>query len=615
MCAATLSTSPRAGEPAHVTAEQVGALLAPTRPHPRLFVPPDREAWAQRVAADPLLSRTRDGLLRRAEAILDLPPVKRELKGRRLLGESRRGLERVVVLAAVHRLSGDRRFLARAEAEMLAAAAFSDWNPGHFLDVAEMTAALAIGYDWLHDGLDAPTRQALRTAIRDLGIAPSLDEKASGNWWLTTHNNWNQVCHTGMALGALAIAEHEPELAARIVARSINGLPRAMGEYAPDGAYPEGPGYWEYGTSYNVLLLAALEGVLGSDFGLGAMPGFMASADYVLHMGAPTGQWFNYADCGAGRHRPASAAMFWLAARRAAPHLLWHDVPALEADATAMLNSGKERERLLPLILVWGLGRASPTVPAALDWCGHGPTPVAVHRSSWTDPSAVFVGIKAGTASANHAHMDAGSFVLDAGGVRWALDLGSQDYHSLESRNIQLWSRGQDAERWRVFRLNNLSHSTLVVDGQFQRVAGFARILEHRAAPESFTVVDLGEVYSGQLAAARRTVCLHPDRSVTIEDRLVATQKPCRVRWGMVTAARVALAAGPTAALNQDGKTLTATAEGTGGAPWEVFPTDPPPADYDAANPGTCLLGFTISLEAGEERSLRVRLALAAPAQ
>jgi hypothetical protein len=34
---------------------------------------------------------------------------------------------------------------------MLAAAAFSDWNPSHFLDVAEMTAALAIGYDWLYE--------------------------------------------------------------------------------------------------------------------------------------------------------------------------------------------------------------------------------------------------------------------------------------------------------------------------------------------------------------------------------------------------------------------------------------------------------------------------------
>ena len=30
---------------------------------------------------------------------------------------------------------------------MLAIAQFADWNPSHFLDVAEMTMGMAIGYD------------------------------------------------------------------------------------------------------------------------------------------------------------------------------------------------------------------------------------------------------------------------------------------------------------------------------------------------------------------------------------------------------------------------------------------------------------------------------------
>ena len=36
---------------------------------------------------------------------------------------------------------------------MLAAASFENWNPKHFLDTAEMTAALAIGFDLLHNDL------------------------------------------------------------------------------------------------------------------------------------------------------------------------------------------------------------------------------------------------------------------------------------------------------------------------------------------------------------------------------------------------------------------------------------------------------------------------------
>jgi len=41
---------------------------------------------------------------------------------------------------------------------MLAAAQFPDWFPKHFLDTAEMTAALGVGYDWLFDFLSAEER-------------------------------------------------------------------------------------------------------------------------------------------------------------------------------------------------------------------------------------------------------------------------------------------------------------------------------------------------------------------------------------------------------------------------------------------------------------------------
>ncbi len=50
-------------------------------------------------------------------------------------------------------MTGDPQFKDRAEQEMLGVAAFPDWNPPHFLDVGEMTTAMAIGYDWLYDVL------------------------------------------------------------------------------------------------------------------------------------------------------------------------------------------------------------------------------------------------------------------------------------------------------------------------------------------------------------------------------------------------------------------------------------------------------------------------------
>ena len=80
---------------------------------------------------------------------------------------------------------------------------------------------------------------------------PSYEtDKRSNNWWIKSNNNWNQVCNGGMIAGSIAIAEINPELAAKTIKRSLDGLPHALDEYRPDGVYPEGSTYWGYGTFF-----------------------------------------------------------------------------------------------------------------------------------------------------------------------------------------------------------------------------------------------------------------------------------------------------------------------------------------------------------------------------
>ena len=64
-----------------------------------------------------------------------------------------------------YRLYGDRRHLDRCLAEMRAVSAFQDWNPRHFLDVAEMSLALALGYDWLYGDLSEEDRNLFADAL------------------------------------------------------------------------------------------------------------------------------------------------------------------------------------------------------------------------------------------------------------------------------------------------------------------------------------------------------------------------------------------------------------------------------------------------------------------
>jgi hypothetical protein len=173
---------------------------------------------------------------------------------------------------------------------LLTISAFSDWNPTHFLDVAEMTMAVAIGYDWLYPQLPASSRSLIKAAIIEKGLKPSMDSRY--NSWLSVTHNWNQVCNAGMTYGAIAIYEDEPQLAKNIINRAIQTIVLPMEDYSPDGAYPEGYGYWGYGTSFNVMFISAVEKLFGKDFGLSSKPGFLATARYLENMTGPIRQPF-----------------------------------------------------------------------------------------------------------------------------------------------------------------------------------------------------------------------------------------------------------------------------------------------------------------------------------
>jgi len=574
--------------------EEVRAALArPVRPHPRLLITDEQLREIQtRVKSNPALQAFYRALIDKADAILPEKPVERIKTGKRLLGVSRRCLDRVMHLSAAYRFTGKRVYLQRAEREMLAAAGFSDWNPSHFLDVAEMTTALAIGYDWLYHDLSEASRDTIRRAMVEKGFRTSLQDRH----WLRSQSNWSQVCHGGITMGLLALLEEEPEFAEKLIHRAVNGVQPTMAKYEPDGAYPEGPSYWVYGSTYNVLLLAALESALGTDFGLSEAPGFARSAEFYLHVTGPTGLRFNYPDCGS--RGSFTLAVFWFASKYNQPALAWHQHQrwreALKNDPSVLVA-----DRFAPLLLAWC--HSEPVTPKALVWRGRGSNAVALFRSSWTDPNATYLAIKGGSPGVSHGHMDVGSFVIDAAGLRWALDLGPESYNKIESRGMDLWDRSPGAERWTIFRYNNTSHNTLVVNGQPQHVeatAPIVRFSDRQAFPH--VVFDLSSVYAGQLAQARRGASLLPNGQILIQDEFEAPDAGATVRWAMVTPVAVTIEDDRHARLDQQGKTMRLTVLTDAQTQLKTWSTAPK-ADYDAPNPGTCLVGFEVAVPAGQK--------------
>jgi hypothetical protein len=574
--------------------------------HPRLLLLKGEEQQIKAaIERSPLMAQVHEALLEECDAICQVLPIERIQIGRRLLDKSQEALRRIFFLSYAYRMTQDEKYFKRAEKELLAISAFSDWNPSHFLDVAEMTMAAAIGYDWLYDQLSPASRGLIRKAIIEKGLKPSFINP-NDRFTKVTHN-WNQVCNAGMTFGALAIAEENQALAKQVIDRALATIHLSMDEYNPDGAYPEGYHYWGYGTSFNVLFLSALEKALGTDYGLSASPGFLKTAGFKQHMTAPTGKPFNYSD--SDMHSGLSPVMFYFAEKLNDPSLLWIEKEYIRKLGATRLS--EDDYRIMPALMVWGknIDLQGAPAPDHKAWMGQGPNPVYLMRTSWSDTRGIYLGFKAGSASVNHGHMDVGSFVMEADGVRWSSDLERQPYESLESKGLNIFGRSQDAQRWTIFRNNNFSHSTLTVNNQLQRVDGYAKIDHYADEPNfKFAVSDLSTVYDGQLASIRRGVAILDEQYVVIRDEIKASSSPeTTIRWTMLTEAEVTITSKTSALLTKDGKTLRLQVKSPASVQLKTWSTAPT-TDYDAPNPGTVLLGFEYDLPANSSHTLQVVL-------
>jgi Heparinase II/III-like protein len=567
--------------------------------HPRiLWLNEQQQSIKSRVSSDSTLQSVHQIILKECNSLLTIPVAERVLKGRRLLEVSSESFRRIFFLSYAWRMTQEAKYLKRAEVELLAVAAFTDWNPSHFLDVADMTTGVAIGYDWLYSGLSATSRTIIKKALIEKGLKPSLDVRY--NEWLTATTNWNQVCNAGMVLGALAIFESDTHLATQIINRAIGSIPLAMKEYGSDGNYPEGYGYWGYGTTRNVLLLSALNQAFKSDFGLTSAKGFLKTPYYLLNMVGPSGQAFNYSD----NHAKVvlNPAMVWFADNLKDPSLLFEERKTLKK------NKNLHRIQELPAMILWSASIDWKKIPEPKQkiWVGQGSNPVAMLRTSWKG-NGIYVGLKGGSPYVNHGHMDVGSFVLDALGERWVMDFDPQSYSKLEEKGIDLWSKKQTSTRWNLYRLNNNGHSTLNINNQLQQVKGKAPITQSSTNPDFLNaVVDLSSIYSPEVKKAVRGVAIVKGNSVVVQDEIETDSKPASIKWQVLTAAKVVLKNETTAELTLNNKKMIVQLVGPKGCKLTTWSTKPK-TDFEDPNAGTVMLGFEYVLVANAKTTVSVK--------
>lgn len=519
--------------------------------HPRLVLNSSIEKdLKKKIQTDPVVRNMYEAIKLNAESIYDKPLMERIQIGRRILSVSREMLYRVNMLGMVYRIERDPAALNRLNDEVVAVCNFTDWNPSHYLDVAEMSLAVALAIDWTHGDLPKETEELAIKALIEKGIKPSWPDNGENPSWVNNNNNWNQVCNGGMIAASIAISERDPELAAKTIARALDGLPHSLVEYLPDGVYPEGSTYWSYGTSFSVVTIAMLESAFGKDFGYGDYPGFQKSAMFRLMCNAPSGWYFNFADCGDRRGANGDATLAWFASKTGNKAFFEKERFLQPADQM------KNLARLDGAALVWisqYKEKSDLQLPTA--WKGEGANPVVIFTGESNDPHRYYFGGKGGRGMVNHGNMDAGSFIFELNGVRWVVDPGNQDYDKLEQSGFDLWGRCQLCERWTLLTKNNFGHSTLTVNDQLHAVDGLVTITNFQDGEHPEATLDMTPAFNGLLKSAKRSFRKDSPFSLMVEDQLEISDDTQVITWQLITTSDVELINGG-ALLKQDNKSL-----------------------------------------------------------
>lgn len=531
--------------------------------HPRL-ISTERVAKIKRVIQeDELAKKIWDSNLEFADKLMAQPPVIYEKPdGRRLLSVSRKALDRIRSLSLCYLILNENRYAERAWQELRAVVSFSDWNPSHFLDAAEMTHAVALGYDWLYDFWNAEQRKTLEDAIVQKGLNPAIEVYRKEAGWHTGNINWNQVCNGGISIGALAIAEVVPELTSEILSIAIESILLPMKVYEPDGGGYEGPTYWDYGSRYNVFFIDALDNGLGTDFGLSTMKGFRRSGDFQIHLSGNDLLCFNFSD--SDIKAMSTAQHFWMGQRYNQARYSGFRYMALKRGVPASL-----------LDLLWFDDRFKDFDLDTMSLDKHfRAAEIITMRDSWENGKGFVVAMKGGSSTRVHSHMDLGSFILECEGVRWFTDFGKD--RQTYQRHIN------KAGRWDFYRTRAEGHNTLVINPEFRgnqkRTAdGIAEFTDFESNKESaVAILDVSKAYYKDVLF-KRTFTLIRGKEFRIADEIKCKESSDLFLF-YHTAAEIKLTNNNRQAiLKQDGKSMLVNLVKPLGAQFEVLPAEPLP--------------------------------------
>lgn len=389
-------------------------------------------------------------------------------------------------LGLVYHITGDPKYAHKLKEALLYYSKYQKWFGKGCLDfdpqwhselnTAHFCFGFALGYDYLHHLLNESERQTIIKGLINLGILPILRD-----WlWAETRvhaldsmgHNWWSVCVAHAGLAALAISGDHPEALLWVdeVSEAFpswfeyegNVLQNKSRNFDRKGLFYEGINYANYGVGEYLLFRIAYINCFGNE-NAPEIPLLAKVGESYIQTSYPTSKGLDFVNFNDGHTLASRCARLLLAAGFESPQLRWYAVNNDdEVSPLDFINSEK-------------IFRGPKQRPSKQKY-NDGEFPDvgwAIMRSSWED-DATLLAIKSGF-TWNHAHADAGSFILKHQGKRLIIDGGNCSY----GRNEYL-----------DYYCQSQAHNVILFDGKGQASSDLERGVKAPGTIHDFLQLD-----------------------------------------------------------------------------------------------------------------------------
>lgn len=514
-----------------------------------------------------------DVLLKRAEKLLsDETVVSYTYQGYRMYNEAWKFRDRMYTLGFAYNITGNEEYAKRAWREFEAIFEFPDLNPAHIIDSGMFLSGIAVGYDWMYNAYTDEQLKSIENFAFEKCILP-ISGMYYGDFdyrdWMCLKwvSNFNTFINSGMINAAAAFADCDPDTCTEIISLALRSLEYTMKGFAPDGVWGEGLNYWKITCGLLADTFGTLESVFKTDFGISNYSGFAETVDFAL-AASSYGGFNNFHDMVAVRQR-TDGVFAYLAKRFERPELYALRKEEMSGNRVISNTVGDSNFYCTELL--------NYTMPLAnaklsdLDILPNGSylrgTELITFRSSYYKKDGLYISAHAGNVSGYHAHNDAGTFVFDHLGERWALDIGQQTYNTVK-----------DVE---AYRKRTEGHNTLTVNNtenfnQLENTFSDVTRFEYNENG-GIAVMNMSDLYEDASKVIRGFRVSDNFETLTVRDE-IELDKDSEVYWFMHTDAEIAVN-GNTAFLTKNGKKMNVfvNVDGGGLEKYEVSAMDAVP--------------------------------------